>query len=60
MQLVLALVVPVILLVGFTALLATGRLSIPRNAACLLGCQGSIWMAGILALAAAAMAALQR
>ena len=54
MQLVLALVVPVVLLVGFTALLATGRLSISRNAAWLLERKGSIWMAGIVALAAAA------
>ena len=61
MQLVLALVVPVVLLVGFTALLATGRLSISRNAAWLLERQGSIWMAGIVALAAAAaVVALQR
>lgn len=58
MQLVLALVVPVVLLVGFTALLATGRLSISRNAAWLLERQGSIWMAGIVALAAAAAAAV--
>ena len=50
MQLVLALVVPVVLLVGFTALLATGRLSISRNAAWLLERQGSIWMAGIVPL----------
>ena len=58
MQLVLALVV---LLVGFTDLLATGRLSISRNAAWLLERQGSIWMAGIVALAAAAaVVALQR
>ena len=61
MQLVLALVVPVVLLVGFTALVATGRLSISRNAAWLLERQGSIWMAGIVALAAAAaVVALQR
>ena len=60
MQLVLALVVPVVLLVGFTALLATGRLSISRNAAWWLERQGSIWMAGIVALAAAAVVALQR
>ena len=58
MQLVLALVIPVVLLVGFTALLATGRLSISRNAAWLLERQGSIWMAGIVALAAAAAAAV--
>ena len=61
MQLVLAIVVPVGLLVGFTALLATGRLSISRNAAWLLDRQGSIWMAGIVTLAAAAVVvALQR
>jgi hypothetical protein len=61
MQLVLALVVPVVLLMGFTALLATGRLSISRNAAWLLERQGSIWMAEIVArAAAAAVVALQR
>ena len=61
MQLFLALVVPVVLLVGFTALLATGGLSISRNAAWFLERQGSIWMAGIVALAsAAAVVTLQR
>ena len=61
MQLVLALVVPVVLLVGFTALLTTGRLSISRNAAWLLERQSSIWMTGIVTLAAAAaVLALQR
>ena len=61
MQLVLALVIPVVLLVGFTALWATDKLSISRKAAWLLECQGSIWMAGIVALAAAAaVVALQR
>ena len=61
MQLFLALVVPVVLLVGFTVLLATGRLSISRNAAWLLERQGRIWMAGIVALAdAAVVVALQR
>ena len=54
MQLFLALVVPVVLLVGLTALLATGRLSFSRNVAWLLERQSSIWMAGIVALAAAA------
>ena len=61
MQLFLALVVPVVLLVGLTALLATGRLSFSRNDAWLLERQSSIWMAGIVALAAAAaVVALQR
>ena len=61
MQLFLALVVPVVLLVGITALLATGRLSFSRNAAWLLERQSSIWMTGIVALAAAAAAlVLQR
>jgi cytochrome c oxidase assembly factor CtaG len=61
MQLVLALVIPVVLLLGFTALLATDKLSISRKAAWLLERQGSIWMAGIVALAAAAaVVALQR
>ena len=57
----LALVVPVVLLVGLTALLATGMLSFSRNAAWLLEHQSSIWMTGIVAIAAAAaVIALQR
>ena len=61
MQLFLALVVPVVLLVGLTALLATGRLSFSRNVAWLLERQSNIWMIGIVALAAAAaVLALQR
>ena len=57
----LALVVPVVLLVGLTALLATGRLSFSRNAALLLERQSNIWMTGIVALAAAAaVLAMQR
>ena len=61
MQLLLAVVVPVVLLVGLTALLSTGRLSFSRNAAWLLERQSSIWMTGIVALAAAAAAlVLQR
>ena len=54
MQLFLALVVSVVLLVGLTALLATGKLSVSRNAAWLLERQSSIWMTGIVAIAAAA------
>ena len=61
MQLLLALVVPAVLLVGLTALLASGRLSLSRNAAWLLERQNTIWMAGIVALAVAAvLIALQR
>ena len=61
MQLFLALVVPFVLLVGLTALLATGRLALSRNAAWLLARQNTIWMAGIVALAAAAVVvAMQR
>ena len=61
MQLLLALVVPVVLLVGLTGLLATGRLALSRNAAWLLARQNTIWMAGIVALAAAAVVvAMQR
>ena len=61
MQLLLAVVVPVVLLVGLTALLSTGRLSFSRNAAWLLARQNSIWMSGIVALAvAAAVLALRR
>ena len=57
----LALVVPVVLLVGLTALLATGMLSFSRNAAWLLERQSNMWMTGIVALAAAAAVfALQR
>jgi len=61
MQLLLAVVVPMILLVGLTALLASGRLVWSWNAQWLLARQNTIWMAGIVALAAAAMVvALQR
>ena len=61
MQLFLAVVVPMVLLVGLTALLASGRLVWSWNAQWLLARQNTIWMAGIVALAAAAMVvALQR
>ena len=61
MQWLLALVLPMVLLVGLTALLATGRLSFSRNAGWLLERPSSIWVAGIEALAAAAaVLALQR
>ena len=61
MQLLLAVVVPMVLLVGLTALLASGRLVLSRNAQWVLARQNTIWMAGIVALAAAAVVvALQR
>ena len=61
MQPLLAVLVPVVLLVGLTALLASGRLVLPRNAQWLLVRQNTIWMAGIVALTAAAVVvALQR
>ena len=60
-QLVLALVVPVVLVVGLTAMLASGRLVLSQRAMELLARQNTIWMAGIVALAAAAlMVALRR
>ena len=61
MQLLLAVVIPAVLLVGLTALLASGRLAFSRNAQWLLARQNTIWMAGIVAIAAAAaVVALQR
>ena len=61
MPLLLSVVVPVVLLVGLTALLASDRLVLSRNAQWLLAHQNTIWMAGIVALAAAAVVvALQR
>ena len=61
MQLFLAVVVPMVLLVGLTALLASGRLVWSWNAQWLLARQNTIWMAGIVVLAAAAaVVALQR
>ncbi len=61
MQLVWALLLPMALLVGLTALVASGRLSFSRNAAWLLARQNTIWMAGMVAIAAAAVVvALQR
>ena len=60
MQLLLAVVVPVVLLVGLTALLSTGLLSFSRNGAWLLTRQNSIWMTGIVALAVAAAVVASR
>ena len=55
MQVLLAVVVPVVLLVRLTALLTTGRLSFSRNAAPLLNLQSRIGMAEIVLLAVAAV-----
>ena len=61
MQLFLALLASGVLLVSLTALLATGRFSFSQNAAWLLERQNSIWMTGIVTIAAAAaVVALQR
>ena len=61
MQLFLALLVPGVLLVALTALIATGRLSFSQKAAWLLVRHNKIWMIGILTIAAtAAVVALQR
>tara|TARA_B000000441_G_C21396264_1_gene152228 strand:- start:63 stop:248 length:186 start_codon:yes stop_codon:yes gene_type:complete len=61
MQLFLALFVPVVLVLGLTAMLATGRLTFSEKAAWLLARQNTIWMAGVVAIAAAAvMVALRR
>ena len=54
-------VVPVVLLVRLTALMATGMVSFSRNSAWLFKRQSIVWMAGIVALAAAAtVLAVQR
>ena len=61
LQLLLAVVVPMVLLVGLTALLASGRLVLSRGRSMAFGTSNTIWMAGIVAFAAAAMVvALQR
>ena len=61
MELFLALFVPVVLLLGLTAMLATGRLTFSEKAAWLLARPNTIWMAGVVAMATAAvMVALRR
>ena len=52
-QLFLALVLPVLLLVGLTYLLSAGRLRFSSSALSLLAKQHELWMVGIIALVAA-------
>lgn len=52
-QLIAAVLLPAILLLGLTFLLATGRLSLTAKAQWLLALQNSIWMGGVVALIAA-------
>ena len=54
MQLLFAVVLPMALLVGLTALIASGRLTLNHTAAWILARQNRIWMGGIVALTAAA------
>ena len=53
LQLLCALVVPALLLVGLTYLVSTGRLSFSAGALSLLAQQREIWMVGIIALVTA-------
>ena len=52
-QLIAAVLLPAILLLGLTFLLATGRISLTAKAQWLLARQNSIWMGGVVALVAA-------
>ena len=52
-QLIAAVLLPAILLLGLTFLLATGRLSLTAKAQWLLARQNYIWMGGVVALVAA-------
>ena len=54
MQLLLSVVLPMALLVGLTALIASGRLTLNHTAVWVLARQNRIWMGGIVALTAAA------
>ena len=53
LQLLCALVVPALLLVGLTYLVSTGRLSFSAGALSLLAQRREIWMVGIIALVTA-------
>ena len=54
MQLLFAVVLPMALLVGLTALIASGRMTLNHGAVWVLARQNRIWMGGIVALTAAA------
>lgn len=54
LQLIAAVLLPAVLLLGLTFLLASRRLSLTVKAQWLLARQNSIWMGGVIALAAAA------
>ena len=54
MQLLFAVVLPIALLVGLTALIASGRMTLNHTAVWVLARQNRIWMGGIVALTAAA------
>jgi len=53
LQLLFALLVPTVLLVGLTYLVSTGRLRFSPGALSLLAQRREIWMAGIIVLVAA-------
>ena len=53
LQLLCALVVPALLLVGLTYLVSTGRLSFSAGALSLMAQRREIWMVGIIALVTA-------
>ena len=53
MQLLFAVVLPMALLLGVTALIASGRLTLNHTAIWLLARQNRLWMSGVVLLTAA-------
>ena len=53
MQLLFAVVLPMALLVGLTALIASGRLTLNHTAIWVLARQNRLWMSGVVVLTAA-------
>ena len=53
MQLLFAVVLPMALLVGLTALIASGRLTLNHTAVWVLARQNRLWMSGVVVLTAA-------
>lgn len=53
MQLLFAVVLPMALLVGLTALIASGRLTLNHTAIWVLARQNRLWMTGVVVLTAA-------